>query len=73
MSNIEDRMLEYAQHDDYHVTQNLLIQGANEITRLRQALGRRLSPCSAHAFQTENSYTVCSGCPCDPGNPEHCG
>ena len=64
MNNIEDRMIEYAQHDDYHVTQNLLIQGANEITRLRQALERKISPCSGHAYQQNDCNCVHSGSCC---------
>ena len=62
MKPIEDRMIAYAEQDDYHVTQNLLIQGANEIIRLRKELALRISPCNGHAFEPENNCTSCCGC-----------
>lgn len=71
MKNIEDRMIDYAQQDEYHVTQNLLIEGANEIARLRKEIQRRIPPCSAHAFQSESDSPICCG-NCDNCNGTEC-
>lgn len=61
--DIHDRMLAYANQDDYHVTRNLLKEGANEIARLRtivdNPINRQIPPCSGHAYQQENSTCIC--------------
>lgn len=37
-NTIEKRMLAYAQHDEYNVTRNLLLEGAYEIMELKEQI-----------------------------------
>jgi hypothetical protein len=62
IGDIHDRMLAYANQDDYYVTRNLLKEGANEIARLRQIvdnpINKQIPPCCGHAYQPDDCTSL---------------
>lgn len=59
--NIEQAMLDYAAHDDYHVTAALLNKGAKEIIRLRRELARAVRDIERLGTHTA-TYQSCHVC-----------